>query len=228
MARHSLAAAAVVATLASSAIAQDAAAPEDPISLWLRMELPAHRALQRVREAPGTTLTPFTTDGCSGGLSDVWRVVADRFPAFAEAHRQAPPWEGCCVIHDRAYHAAGPDAAAELSYAARLQGGPGLATLCGSFGDTDIGDLARLYGLTRTRFARPMTLSRGDVSGSTLWRRSLHQSFLALGVWLSGLFLRRFPGGEGDISLKDLRPAPLPDPRPHCLPDNAARRRARS
>ena len=106
MARHSLAAAAVVATLASSAIAQDAAAPEDPTSLWRRMELPAHRALQRVREAPGTTLAPFTTDGCSGGLSDVWRVVADRFPAFAEAHRQAPPWEGCCVIHDRAYHAA--------------------------------------------------------------------------------------------------------------------------
>ena len=46
---------------------------------------------KRVRETPGTTLTPFTTDGCSGGLSDAWRVVADRFPAFAEAHREAPP-----------------------------------------------------------------------------------------------------------------------------------------
>ena len=118
MARHSLAAAAVVATLASSAIAQDAAAPEDPISLWRRMELPAHQALQGVREAPGTTLAPFTTDGCSGGLSDVWRVVADRFPAFAEAHREAPPWEACCIAHDRVYHTGGPDDEAELIPAA--------------------------------------------------------------------------------------------------------------
>jgi hypothetical protein len=47
-------------------------------------------------------------------------VVADRFPAFAEAHRLAPPWEGCCVIHDRAYHAGDPDAEAELSYSAHL------------------------------------------------------------------------------------------------------------
>ena len=117
-----------------SAIAQDAAAPEDPTSLWRRMELPAHRALQRVRETPGTTLAPFTTDGCSGGLSDVWRVVADRFPAFAEAHRQAPPWEGCCVIHDRAYHAAGPDAEAELSYCRPPERRRGLAALRDSLG----------------------------------------------------------------------------------------------
>lgn len=148
MAPHSLAAAAVVAVLAAAAIAQDVAAPEDATSLWRRMELPAHRALQRVREAPGTTLAPFTTDGCSGGLSDVWRVVADRFPAFAEAHRQAPPWEGCCVIHDRAYHAAGPDAAADLSYSARLSADEALRLCVAHSADNRAAELVGRYGLT--------------------------------------------------------------------------------
>jgi hypothetical protein len=88
MARPSLAATAMAVALALPAAAEDVPAPEDRVSLWRRLELPAHRALQRVRETPGTTLEPFTTDGCSGGLSDAWRVVADRFPAFAEAHRE--------------------------------------------------------------------------------------------------------------------------------------------
>ena len=148
MAPPSLAAAAVAAVLASAALAQDAAAPEDPASLWRRMELPAHRALQRVRETPGTALAPFTTDGCSGGLSDVWRVVADRFPAFAEAHRQAPPWEGCCVIHDRAYHAGGPDAEAELSYSARLSADEALRLCVVHSADDRTAELVGRYGLT--------------------------------------------------------------------------------
>ena len=38
-------------------------------------------------------MKPFTTDGCSGFLSLVWRTV----------FRVPPPWEGCCVTHDKAY-----------------------------------------------------------------------------------------------------------------------------
>ena len=38
-------------------------------------------------------LKPFTTDGCSGFMSFSWRLVL----------RQPPPWEGCCLTHDRAY-----------------------------------------------------------------------------------------------------------------------------
>ena len=44
---------------------------------------------------------PFTTDGCSGGLSWYWRLL----------HRKAPPWEKLCVEHERAYHAGGTRAA---------------------------------------------------------------------------------------------------------------------
>ncbi len=43
-------------------------------------------------------LKPFTTDGCSGFLSFNWRLLFG----------VAPPWEGCCLTHDRAYHQGGP------------------------------------------------------------------------------------------------------------------------
>lgn len=35
----------------------------------------------------------FTTDGCSGGMSALWRRL----------FKKNPPWEGCCVEHDRPY-----------------------------------------------------------------------------------------------------------------------------
>jgi hypothetical protein len=85
-----------------------------------RLELTAHEALRGVRETPSAVLAPFQTDGCSGGLSDAWRMIANTFPDFAEVHEEVPPWEPCCVTHDRAYHIGGADPAPELSYAARL------------------------------------------------------------------------------------------------------------
>ncbi len=36
---------------------------------------------------------PFTTDGCSGGMSVLWRRLFKR----------PPPWEGCCEAHDVTY-----------------------------------------------------------------------------------------------------------------------------
>lgn len=38
-------------------------------------------------------IRPFTSDGCSGGMSFAWRLV----------FRKPPPWEACCFIHDIAY-----------------------------------------------------------------------------------------------------------------------------
>ncbi len=40
---------------------------------------------------------PFKTDGCSGGMSRVWRFL----------WRKPPPWEGHCITHDSAYHPGG-------------------------------------------------------------------------------------------------------------------------
>ncbi|MDF1554126.1 MAG: hypothetical protein P1P84_13735 [Deferrisomatales bacterium] len=46
---------------------------------------------------------PFTTDGCSGGLSAAWQGSARLLPELAATLGGSPPWEGCCVSHDRAY-----------------------------------------------------------------------------------------------------------------------------
>jgi len=42
---------------------------------------------------------PSSTDGCSGGVSWFWRNVL----------RRVPPWEGCCLEHDRAYDMGGSE-----------------------------------------------------------------------------------------------------------------------
>ncbi len=80
-------------------------------------ERPAHAALMAAR--PSAPPTEFTTDGCSGGISAGWEVLARIFPAYAETLRDHPPWEVCCVAHDRAYHDAGGARSAAASLAAR-------------------------------------------------------------------------------------------------------------
>lgn len=59
--------------------------------------------LAQVKNSPGTTLQPFTTDGCSGGLSEGWNSFSRIFPGFRQKYGDRPPWEQCCVEHDRAY-----------------------------------------------------------------------------------------------------------------------------
>ena len=54
-------------------------------------------------------------------MSSVWKTIASAFPEFAELHQASPPWEECCVIHDRAYHLGGDDPTPRASYDARLQ-----------------------------------------------------------------------------------------------------------
>jgi len=67
---------------------------------------------------------PFTTDGCSGGMSWFWRTFL----------RHPPPWEGACIEHDRAYWAGGCSlqrfkADAELGTAVHAKGYPIMAVL---------------------------------------------------------------------------------------------------
>jgi hypothetical protein len=59
--------------------------------------------LAQVQAEPLNKLAPFTTDGCSGGLSDGWSSLSKLFPAFKTKFGDAPPYEACCVEHDRAY-----------------------------------------------------------------------------------------------------------------------------
>lgn len=109
------------------------------------LELPAHRALIARIGNEGTTLAPFETDGCSGGLSEVWRLVSSQLPDFAAAHEEAPPWEACCVIHDRAYHAIADTQSAEASYDARLQADAALRSCVVDTGESRKANVAAHY-----------------------------------------------------------------------------------
>jgi len=63
------------------------------------------KRLQRllVEKQKGYKIGPFKTDGCSGGQSDSWAYFADVFPLFVTHFGKRPPWEACCVAHDRLY-----------------------------------------------------------------------------------------------------------------------------
>lgn len=117
----------------------------DEASLARAIEMPAHRALMSIRD--DAELDAFETDGCSGGLSYSWRVVARSFPDFAEAHDQIPPWENCCIIHDRAYHNAGGAETAADSYDARLAADNALEICVNRTGALRVDDVAAYYGV---------------------------------------------------------------------------------
>ncbi|MFV0513845.1 MAG: hypothetical protein ACK5MY_09495 [Jhaorihella sp.] len=122
------------------------AAPASAQDLGRALELPAHRALMAMRD--GAPLAPFETDGCSGGLSHGWEVVADAFPRFAAAHKDAPPWEGCCITHDRAYHRAGGADTAGASWQARLDADDTLNACVAATAGERTDDLAARYDMT--------------------------------------------------------------------------------
>jgi len=59
--------------------------------------------LEQTRQAPDATLAPFASDGCSGGLSAGWQLLAEGSARFRTRYGDQPPWEACCVAHDRTY-----------------------------------------------------------------------------------------------------------------------------
>jgi hypothetical protein len=66
------------------------------------------KLLDRIAESD-TTMTAFSTDGCSGGLSAGWKYMSGLFPKMTQMHGEQPPWEDCCIEHDIKYHAGGAE-----------------------------------------------------------------------------------------------------------------------
>jgi hypothetical protein len=111
------------------------------------LEQPAHQALMDSISRPDVALAPFETDGCSGGLSNVWTLVSGQFPDFAAAHENRPPWETCCIAHDRVYHAAGRTTTAADSFAARLLADEDLRSCVIATGELRKEQVAAHYGV---------------------------------------------------------------------------------
>jgi len=59
------------------------------------------RQLQTVQNQ--SNIAPFTTDGCSGNQSETWEFLAKTLPDFKQQFGDNPPWESCCVTHDKVY-----------------------------------------------------------------------------------------------------------------------------
>jgi len=81
----------------------DAESDDTNINLELSLQ---QRFQDRIRSTD-SLLAEFKTDGCSGGLSAGWDEFAEQAGFFRERHGTRPPWENCCVEHDRAYHIGG-------------------------------------------------------------------------------------------------------------------------
>ena len=114
--------AACLVLIAAPLFAQDIAPVNETLdALERRLEMRHHEGLIEVkRPREGSSLGEFTSDGCSGGLSAGWEFLGSKIVRLGEIHGDQPPWETCCVAHDRLYHVAGPpDAIQEESFEAR-------------------------------------------------------------------------------------------------------------
>lgn len=89
-------------------------------ALERQVEIRRHEQLVARKTHFDSELAEFTTDGCSGGLSVGWEYLAGNIQRFHTMHGTRPAWEPCCIIHDQAYHSAGPrEATAAESFKAR-------------------------------------------------------------------------------------------------------------
>jgi hypothetical protein len=114
-------------------------------------ELGSHERLQSARRKTTNTLSLFTTDGCSGHQSQIWEFVATQVPSFAETHKEQPPWEHCCVTHDRAYHIGGFQRDPLSSFNARIDADTQLFTCIIQSAKDREGELSLTYGMTPTQ-----------------------------------------------------------------------------
>ena len=116
----------------------------------LKIERGRHERLLAVQTAPGAALSPFSSDGCSGGLSSVWKLASASVPALARRHGEHPPWESCCVAHDQSYHAGAPSGAdPRASFDARRRADEELRQCVRKIGADRTDALAAEYGIGR-------------------------------------------------------------------------------
>ncbi len=72
-----------------------------------QLELHRHTQFLAKKNQADSVLSPFTSDGCSGGLSVGWHFLSGKIEQIQNIHGTLPPWEECCITHDRAYHPGG-------------------------------------------------------------------------------------------------------------------------
>ena len=111
--------------------------------------------LEKVRKTEGVKLQPFTTDGCSGGLSEGWRSFASLFPAFKDKFGEKPPWEACCIEHDRAYW----KGEVEDGYNKRLEADRTLRQCVIEYGSNNSARLSKQFSIDKDKIEKQFELT---------------------------------------------------------------------
>jgi len=118
-------------------------------SLERQLEMGRHQQLTALKTQQESVLAAFTTDGCSGGLSIGWEYLAGKIQSFQTTHGTLPPWESCCITHDRAYHEAGDRASTALqSFEDRKEADQKLKTCVLETGAQRIPELSLEYNIS--------------------------------------------------------------------------------
>lgn len=97
-----------------------------------------------VQASQPNALMPFVTDGCSGGLSSGWVMLGKALPVFQEKFGDKPPYEACCVSHDKAYW----QGETAQGYVKRLQADAALRSCVAEYGKTHRAKFARDFNLS--------------------------------------------------------------------------------
>jgi len=100
--------------------------------------------LEQTQQKAPHSLAAFTTDGCSGGLSEGWKFMSRTLPAFQQRLGEQPPWEACCVAHDRIYWQGDTD----NGYRKRLQADLNLRQCVINTGQQQSAALAQRYQMS--------------------------------------------------------------------------------
>lgn len=114
-----------------------------------QLEMGRHELLVARKAQSQSVLMPFTTDGCSGGLSEGWEYLAGRIDNFHTRMGSKPAWESCCVTHDLSYHTGGERySTAQESFLARKYADLALKACVLSTGNQQLPILAAEHDLT--------------------------------------------------------------------------------
>jgi len=168
--------------ITANLVAEETEPPESLIdSLEWKLEKGLQEKLAARKQQADSELSSFTTDGCSGGLSVGWGYLSESIEHIKEIHGHKPPWESCCVTHDRVYHLAGPrEATALMSFAARREADRQLQACVINTGarrapelslqyDLSMEDVEQIYQVIADLMYRAVRIGGGPCSGLP-WR----------------------------------------------------------
>lgn len=150
-------------------------------SLGYQLELGRHEQLAMIKRDPNNSLAAFTTDGCSGGLSEGWKFIAGKIESFHATYGMQPPWESCCVSHDHLYHTGGRRQATAIeSFTARQDADRALKQCVSETGaekapelaeqtNLSVNEIQTLYGVVADLMYRAVRIGGVPCSGLP-WR----------------------------------------------------------